>query len=802
MPKNQPRTMTITKSTSCIFQLSALLICSGCGSAGNKGDSAKHLPTPQQDHTVAHGNTIKSWDSENTLNVAAATPQETVSRGHQSWLGNPIAGYGGIHAPYAAQMGRGDGTGVVVGVLDSGVDANHPALAGKIVASKNFVTAGLGSSVPDTFGHGTAVAALIAGSLDNPNSEIRGVAPGAKLAVGKLGNDGDFPIDRLLEGMKWLSSTRKTPIINLSLGRIEAIDADTISAASATFRKTINKGTLLIVAAGNDSRSNQVSFPATFANQGWANGQIIVVGALTTDQSSEIYPNTTPNVRAEFSNYDPDMAAFTVYAPGVLVTTANSGMVPGDPGPHQRMSGTSASAPIVAGQAAVIKSNWKFLHASDVAGIIFQSATRICSDGSSAIVCAAKSSPDREYGWGVVNVAASLKPIGTLTVLSASGAAIRDFTSKSLATPRSGMASGLTGIQTLAVDHFNRAFKVSIAEPQNAMGADLDTIPGAPNTVPTEGTPRLAFSLRSVADGTELLSHGAPRAQAHGAMELGFNGSAAQYFGLHKDFTGWRNPYMELVGMPERHNDLSKVMHLGYTGQISGWTPHALTWRIGMLGAQPGGKDTAELALVEIASTLGNVEYAASLGHLHETNAILGLTGSGAMALSTTTDTRLFNFSGLYRPSTRYALAANIATGYTAATHNNAPSLINGTSETQSLAWSMGVELNQLMSARDSLHITVSMPLRTLSGSLGYTSADTQDPDTGALNFSSKNADLAPNGSERNVGLNYTHTFPQDLRSACGGCNLSTRVQMRWEPNHTASTERVFGVGVRLSKNF
>src|SRR5918996_3800414 len=82
-----------------------------------------------------------------------------------------------IGAPAAWANGY-DGTGVTVAVLDTGIDATHPDLAGKIVASQSFVP---GESVADGHGHGTHVASIVAGT----GPQYRGVAPGAQLVIGK-----------------------------------------------------------------------------------------------------------------------------------------------------------------------------------------------------------------------------------------------------------------------------------------------------------------------------------------------------------------------------------------------------------------------------------------------------------------------------------------------------------------------------------------------------------------------------------------------------------------------------------------
>jgi hypothetical protein len=59
-----------------------------------------------------------------------------------------------------------------------------------------------------------------------------------------------------------------------------------------------------------------------------------------------------------------------------------------------------------------------------MAQIIFQSVTHLCSDNASAAVCKTRTTADAMYGWGLVNVGASLQPIGTLNLTSKTGAVI------------------------------------------------------------------------------------------------------------------------------------------------------------------------------------------------------------------------------------------------------------------------------------------------------------------------------------------------------------------------------------------
>src|SRR5207249_4415851 len=141
---------------------------------------------------------------------------------------------------------------IIIGVVDTGIDPNHPDLAGKIVLTKNYVK---GERASDSFGHGTHVAGIAAANIDN-GTGIAGICGRCSLmSVKVLGADGSGLTSNVASGIVY-AADHGARVINLSLGSSSrtTIIRDALAYASGN-------NVLPVVALGN-ANSDHVGDPA------------------------------------------------------------------------------------------------------------------------------------------------------------------------------------------------------------------------------------------------------------------------------------------------------------------------------------------------------------------------------------------------------------------------------------------------------------------------------------------------------------------------------------------------------------
>lgn len=225
------------------------------------------------------------------------------------------------------------GQGVRVAVLDTGIDLTHPDLRSRITATRSFI---IGQGVEDGNGHGTHTAGTACGPLQPRSLPRYACATGADLLVGKvLGNSGRGTDSGILAGIQWALDER-ADIISMSLGSPVASGQNYSAVFEQVGRRAMARGTLIVAAAGNDSRRTRgsvqpVSHPANCPS-------IMAVGAVDR--------NLTP---ADFSNgaVNTNGGKVDIVAPGVDIRSSWPG------GTYRNLDGTSMAAPHVAGIAAL-----------------------------------------------------------------------------------------------------------------------------------------------------------------------------------------------------------------------------------------------------------------------------------------------------------------------------------------------------------------------------------------------------------------------------------------------------------------
>jgi subtilisin family serine protease len=344
------------------------LILTGPAATGIRG--AKTL-------TSVHGGTTRLKKAEATgfwTSVTAGRAGRLTAGASRIWLDGKVTAQldksvPQIGAPQAWKAGH-TGKGVKVAVLDTGIDAGHPDLAGAVVGERDFT--GSPSGPADRAGHGTHVAGIITGDGAASGGKYVGVAPDATLLNGKvLADDGSGFESEIIAGMEW-AVEQGARVVNLSLGAAFVSSDDPM--AAAVDQLTEQSGTLFVTAAGNDGPQ-----PGTINSPGTAE-RALTVGAVDRD-----------DVLADFSGRGPlgadDRLKPDVTAPGVGIVSAlaeGSEIARSEPpvdGRYVALSGTSMATPHVAGAAALLAGEHPKWTAADLKSALV--STAVPHDGAS-----------------------------------------------------------------------------------------------------------------------------------------------------------------------------------------------------------------------------------------------------------------------------------------------------------------------------------------------------------------------------------------------------------------------------------
>ncbi|NOU83989.1 S8 family serine peptidase [Paenibacillus sp. LMG 31459] len=254
---------------------------------------------------------------------------------------------------------------VVVAVVDTGVQADHPDLQGQLLAGYNAITNG--GAPDDDVGHGTHVSGII-GALTNNEEGVAGISWYNKiLPVKALDNSGAGTTYSVAEGIIW-AADHGAKVINLSLGNY----ADSQFLHDA-IKYAYDRDVVIVSASGNDN-TERPGYPAAYEE---------VIAVAATNSTGE---------RASFSNYGDYI---DVAAPGESIASTYPD------NQYAALSGTSMASPHVAALAGLVRSLNPELTNKEVTELLTSNAVDLGDAGH-----------DKYYGWGQVDIYKTLQAAG------------------------------------------------------------------------------------------------------------------------------------------------------------------------------------------------------------------------------------------------------------------------------------------------------------------------------------------------------------------------------------------------------
>lgn len=397
--------------------MGAALVLSGCASGGGGasmvGPTTPPPPPPPQPPPPGPFPTLSSAEFQANYGLAA------------------------IHADAAFAAG-GTGAGVTVGVVDTGVDPTQPDLIGA-VSSQSTDTYAFRNMPTGSDPHATFVAGVIGARFNGFGSvgvayqstilSVRADRPGSCTSAA---NSCSFDDSALATGITY-ATAHGARVINLSIG---GPGQDTPQFEQA-LSQAVAAGVVFAISSGNESAANP-DFPAMYATDPRYVGSILAVGATTQ-----------AGVMASYSNKAGAAASDYVVAPGDNITTDCD-----QKGNCFAVSGTSFSAPHVAGALALLLQAFPNLSGKQALALLLQTTDDLGAPGV-----------DPVYGAGLIDLAKAFQPVGTLSVPIAAGGAVApsaNFGSR-VSTAFGDAVSRTNALNTVGYDSYRRLFNVNLA---------------------------------------------------------------------------------------------------------------------------------------------------------------------------------------------------------------------------------------------------------------------------------------------------------------------------------------------------
>lgn len=494
---------------------------------------------------------------------------------------------------------------------------------------------------------------------------------------------------------------------------------------------------MLIVAAAGNNGAKEVSWPARYAKEIWAKGQIIAVGAV--DGNNKI---------ASFSNQAGSAKNFYLVAPGVNIISSYIGSNTSYAG----MSGTSMATPFVTGAAALLMGRWNQLSAAQTADILFVSATDLGAPGVDAV-----------YGRGMLNIEKAIQPIGTLqkpltartsTPVNAP-LAISAKGTIAAALSKAQQAGAFSGI---VMDNYRRDFGWDFGKVSINTASPVYQTASSKLSLKTIGAAK--FALRG--DGANGISSAYYEQNFQDGTRLAFGTGGAEYMLAGADFN---EDYLsdEAISVSMPWLGYAKGKNAGFSSPLAdkwnlsvGFSTSATgsTTNVDEMQLSSSEPPSAFLGAMRLEHKDGDLTTYGYLGWMQESNGWLGVSAANTSNLDSAATFNMglgFNKSlNAANSRSTWKYGAELTAGESKGMQTDLFKT-TGTTLIGGSAWLSGKDI---LAKQDRLRLAFVVPPKAVSGKLVTNLATGVDENGNAL-FTSQSASLATGLTEMNLKADY-----------------------------------------------
>lgn len=721
----------------------------------------------------------------------------------------------------AAYLNGASGSGVIVGVIDSGV-TEVPELQGQLLSASTNVATGNSADKNDFNGHGTAMAGIIAAKQDhntnNNSNNMHGSAFNAKILNINATTAADctdinncsFSHSDIASGYDY-ARTNGADVINESLGS----DSFSSSNLVAAMKRAVDAGIVIVLPAGNrDDNANAptatesaAQLSAAVAYSSWGTGRIIIAGSVDSD-------NKISNFSYRAGN---DAKNVFLVAPGRDVITPNHDT---SSSTYVIANGTSGSTAQISGIAALLIQAFPSLTAAQVVDLLFTTATDLGDPG-----------PDIIYGRGLVNVQKAFTAQGKLTIAGTGFAAATEVgTNETLGQQNLIFSGGAFGADIsftsafndiMVLDKYQRSFKIDFSNGVYASRPSFDMesfLAGSLTNRRHQMQISDKMSLKmgwqhddrfNRIDKTHFSNHlGRERIAENLRMAISYNitDQSATTISNGMSLTEIMEDY--------RPDDYMAPNKHGFSSLLNSQNSRAMTYKstigkkTGIETAYANSKFNFAQGIIDTKLKVENtmilnrfthhasdrLMMSVDLGILEEKGSVLGAVSIGALEIGSGASTAFIgsNIDYWFTGNSQFFVRASY--GLTSV-EQSSRSILGDVSTLKSYSYLLGFKSHGILFDNDQLSFTISQPLRLAGGYANVSNAVGRNYQTNQYAMNYERISLNPTGTERDFEMSYSI-------ANIYGANLRINMLHQLNPGHVKSIDSATSVLFRLGSAF